>query len=403
MPSRASSYPPTDRPGLIDKANEAWPVYGDDEIAAVTEVLKSGRVNQWAGDRVTAFETAFAARCEMPHAVAVANGSLALELALRALGIGPGDEVIVTSRSFIASASCVSLVGATPVFADVDPNSQNITPKTIAPLIGPKTKAVIPVHLAGWPCDMPAIMALAETSDLLVIEDCAQAVGAHITGRPVGSFGHAATFSFCQDKIISTGGEGGMALFRDASALARAWSHKDHGKNKKAIKAADRGSAFKWVHDSIGTNWRLTEMQAAIGLAQLPKLEQWIGLRQRNAEIWKKSLARLACLRIPTPATDVGHAYYKFYAFLIPEQLIPSIERADVLQTLGAEGIRVFTGSCPEIYREEAFANLAVETRPVAHELGKWSLMFEAHPTLDPQGLKETADKVTDIIARFER
>ncbi|MGI9387002.1 MAG: DegT/DnrJ/EryC1/StrS family aminotransferase, partial [Methyloligellaceae bacterium] len=235
---------------------QTWPYFAEDEIAAVEEVLRSGRVNQWSGDRVAAFEDVAAKQFQVPHALAVSNGSVALELALHALGIGSGDEVIVTSRSFVASATCVLLAGAKPVFADVDSHSQNITVEAIEPLITAKTRAVIPVHLAGWPCDMPEIMALAKTKNLLVIEDCAQAVGAGIDGRPVGSFGDAAAMSFCQDKIISTGGEGGMLLFQEKDAYERAWQFRDHGKSLDAKKSAT-GRVFRFIHDGIGTNLRL--------------------------------------------------------------------------------------------------------------------------------------------------
>lgn len=381
---------------------EPWPYFGDDEIEAVAEVLRSGRVNQWTGDRVKRFEQAVAERLAMPHAVAVANGTVGLELALRALGIGAGDEVVVTARSFVASASCVSLVGARPVFADVDRNSQNLTAATIAPLLTERTRAVIPVHLAGWPADMDAIMTLAEANGLMVIEDCAQAVGASIGGRPAGSFGHAASLSFCQDKIITTGGEGGMVLFRDQGAWQRAWEYKDHGKSWDALQQPAQGSGFRWVHGSVGTNWRLTEMQAAIGLVQLGKLERWLDRRRANAAIWAEILGESPAIRIPAPPDDVAHAFYKFYAFLRPDALKPGSTRDDVLQALVEAGIRAFSGSCPEIQREGAFADLDVAPTPVAHELGETSLRFEVHPTLDPDRLRATAAMAREVIGRFE-
>lgn len=378
--------------------SQSWPFFAEDEIAAVEEVLRSGRVNQWTGDRVRAFEKVAVRRFHVPHALAVANGSVALELALRALHIGPGDEVIVTSRSFVASASCVRLVGAVPVFADVDTQSQNMTVETIRPLITKKTRAILPVHLAGWPCDMPAIIDLAKTHDLIVVEDCAQAVGAEIDGRPVGSFGDAATLSFCQDKIISTGGEGGMVLFQERAAFERAWQFKDHGKSL-AAKQPGTGPGFRWLHDDIGTNWRLTEMQAAIGILQFEKLEDWLEKRRQNATIWRDAFRHTDCLRIPEPPGHIRHAYYKFCAFMRPERLRPGLSRNNVLTRLNEAGIRAFSGSCPEIYREKAFSRFDVETRPVAHELGETSLMFEVHPTLDPANLQDTAAKANAIIA----
>lgn len=382
--------------------DETWPVFAADERAAVDEVLRSGRVNQWTGDRVKRFEAALSERIGVPHAIALANGTVALELALRAFGIGAGDEVIVTSRSFVASASCVSLVGATPVFADVDRGSQNMTAETVAPLITPRTKAILPVHLAGWPADMAPIMALAETHGLKVIEDCAQAIGAEIDGRAAGSFGDAATFSFCQDKIVTTGGEGGMVLFRDPDAWQRAWEFKDHGKSWDAVQAPAGGQSFRWLHAGIGTNWRMTEMQAAIGLVQLGKLDGWIERRRANASLWAEALGQSPAVRIPWPGEGIQHACYKFYAFLQPEHLASSTSRDDVLAALADAGVRAFSGSCPEIYREDAFADLDVAPRPIARELGETSLMFEVHPTLDPERLAETAAAARATIARFE-
>src|SRR5215831_6327420 len=256
-----------------------WPKYSPDEIAAAVETLSSGNVNQWTGHRVRAFELAFAEMHEKPHAVAVANGSLALEAILRAHGIGPGDEVIVTPRSFIASASCVDLVGAKPVFADIDVDTELITPITVRPLIGPRTKAVIVVHLNGRPADMQGFTELARRHGILIFEDCAQAHGARINGKLVGSFGHASAFSFCQDKIITTGGEGGMALFKDKADWRRAWSYRDHGKDYDIAFKPLPSSGFRWSHTSFGSNGRLTEMQAAIGLRQLTKLSDWISAR----------------------------------------------------------------------------------------------------------------------------
>ncbi len=386
-------------PMLAPAAVGAWPFYDDDEIAAVCDVLASGRVNQWTGDRASEFQSAFADYCGAPYAIALSNGSVALELALRVHGIGPGDEVIVSARSFVASASCVSVLGATPVFSDVDPISQNMSAATIAPLITAKTRAVIPVHLAGWPCDMPAIMALAEANDLIVIEDTAQAVGARIDGRMAGSFGHAAVFSFCQDKIISTGGEGGMLLLRDHEAWRAAWSYKDHGKRHQKVTGQGSGPLFRYVHDTMGTNLRMTEMQAAIGLVQLGKLEAWLRVRAQNAEIWRAALASVNGVRVPAPPVSIRHAYYKLYALIDPELTKPGVDNGVVVIALGDAGIRAFIGSCPEVYLEEAFADLNVARLPDAQRLGATAIMFEVHPTLDQSTLRNTAQKAAAIIA----
>ncbi|MFO1173565.1 MAG: DegT/DnrJ/EryC1/StrS family aminotransferase [Hyphomicrobiaceae bacterium] len=392
----------SDEPAVAPRAaSGAWPFYDADEVAAVTEVLTSGRVNQWTGEKVKAFETAFASYIGQPHAVAVFNGTVALELALKALGVGPGDEVIVTPRSFMASASAVSIVGATPIFADVDADSGNITAETIAPMLTEHTRAILPVHLAGWPADMPAIMTLARKHGLKVIEDCAQSHGATIGGRQTGSFGDAAAFSFCQDKIMTTGGEGGMVLFRDHDAWERAWSFKDHGKSYERMMAPAAKPTFRFVHDSIGTNWRMIEMQAALGLVQLGKLDRWVAERTKRAEIWHEALGNLPNLRLPAPAAGLRHAYYKLHAFLKPVAMRPGTTRDDVLTALVAQGIRAFSGGCSEIYRERAFADRHEPTRPIAQRLGETNLMFEVHPTLDEATLAATARRAAVVIASF--
>lgn len=382
--------------------DEFWPRFGEDEIDAVCGVLRSGRVNQWTGDRVKTFEQAFAKRFAMPYAIALANGSLALELALHTFGIGPGDEVIVTSSSFVASASCVVLAGATPVFADVDSDSQNMTAETVEPLITSATRAVIPVHLAGWPVDIEPLMELSEKHSFSVIEDSAQAHGAEINGKPAGSLGHAAVFSFCQDKIMTTGGEGGMLLLRDEAAMKRAWEFKDHGKSWDKMHEVHAGPGFRYVHDGIGSNWRMTEMQAAIGLLQLEKLEGWLEKRRANAAIWARALGQSPAIRIPGVPGAMTHAWYKYGVFLELQALKPGTTRDGILAALQKGGIDAGSGFCPEIYLEKAFASMHVEPRAVARSLGQTSLMFKVHPTLDPDRLLKTAQQAREIIETFE-
>jgi dTDP-4-amino-4,6-dideoxygalactose transaminase len=299
----------------------------------------------------------------------------------------------------MASASCVALVGATPVFADVDPDSGNITAATIEPVLTKRTRAILPVHLAGWPADIPAMMDLARGGDIVVIEDCAQAHGAEIDGRSVGSFGHAAAFSFCQDKIISTGGEGGLVSFKDRSRWEWAWSFKDHGKDfAKANSGSGPPGTFRWLHDSIGTNWRLTGPQAALGLAQLQKLSRWREERARNAAIWADALRQVPGLRIPVPGENLRHAFYKFYFYIEAE---PDGEaarlRSEILSRAEESGLRVFSGSCSEIYLEKAFSELPTPSCPISRSLGSRSLMVEVHPTLRPDLLKLRSERLADI------
>jgi len=378
-----------------------WPVFDQDEIEAVTAVLRSGKVNYWTGSCGRQFEDEFARLAGCPYGVAMANGTVALELALAAAGIGPGDEVVVTCRSFMASASCCIARGALPVFADVDPQSQNITPETIRAALTPKTRAIIAVHLAGWPCDMDPIQTLAEEHGLAVIEDCAQAHGATYRGRPVGSLGHVAAFSFCQDKILTTGGEGGMLTTADQALWERAWSLKDHGKSWHAMHQHKQTNVFHWVHETFGTNARMTEIQAAMGLAMLPKLPDWVEARRRNAAILTERLRNIPELRVPVPPDDVRHSFYKYYAFLRPERLRNGWTRDDVVAALRAEGIPCGSGICPEIYLEKAFLHspaLPARRLPVARGLGQTSLMFMVHPTLGEEEMLDTCRAVEKVL-----
>lgn len=379
----------------------SWPFFTDDEIQAASAPLKSGRVNYWTGMEGRLFEQEWADFAGCEYAVAVANGTVALELALHALGIGPGDEVIVPCRTFIASASCAVVRGVTPVMADVDPVSQNITAETAAAVLTPQTKAIIAVHLAGWPCEMDPILELAREKGLYVIEDCAQAHGATYKGRPAGSFGDAAAFSFCQDKIVTTGGEGGMLTTNRREVWERAWSYKDHGKSYDAVYHREHPPGFRWLHESFGTNWRLTEMQAAIGRVQLNKLPAWVEKRRRNAAILTERFAELPALRVTLPPKDIGHAYYKYYAFLRPEALRDGWNRDRVIEAIRAEGIPCHSGSCSEIYLEKAFEKEGLQPAqplPIAKGLGETSLVFLVHPTLSETDMDDTARAVEKVL-----
>jgi dTDP-4-amino-4,6-dideoxygalactose transaminase len=379
-----------------------WPVFDDEQIAAAAEVLRSGKVNYWTGEHGRAFEAEFAEAVGCRYAIALANGTVALELALRSLGIGAGDEVVVTPRTFVASASCAIACGARPVFADVDPVSQNITAESIRAVLSARTRAVIAVHLAGWPCDMEPIAELCRERGLKLIEDCAQAHGATYRGRPVGSLGDVGAFSFCQDKIMTTAGEGGMLVTDDRALWSRAWAYKDHGKSFEAVYGRPHLPGFRWLHEGFGTNWRMTELQAAIGRLQLKRLPAWLERRRRNAAIVTDRLQKIPALRVTRPPNHAGHAYYKYYAFVRPGRLAAGWDRDRLLAAIMARGVACFTGSCSEIYREKAFvlADMAPARRlPVAKELGETALMFLVDPTLGDAEMEQTADAVEAAFA----
>ena len=378
----------------------SWPHYEADEIEAVAEVLRSGKVNQWTGPDVKAFEAACAKRFGTPYAVAVANGTVALEVALRALGVGRGDEVIVTPRSFFASAGCVPFVGAIPVFADIDLNSQNMTAASIAACITPKTKAIIPVHLNGWPCDMPEIMELARAHNLLVIEDCAQAHGAGVDGKSVGSFGDAAAFSFCQDKIMSTGGEGGVVLFREDKHWRAGWSFKDHGKDMDAVFTQHHPPGFRWVTHGFGTNGRMPGLQAAIGLKQLEKLDDWRTRRWEIFETLRSCLTSYSAVQVPVPRQGILHAGYRFGFSVEPTRLAEGWDRRRTMAAINAEGLTCVE-PCPEIYRERAFETISFPQPdcPNAVVLGQTACLIPISPNLDETSVAQMCDALTKVFS----
>lgn len=392
---------------MLNTPFSPWPSFTEEEADAVRTVILSNKVNYWTGQECREFEKEFAAWVGTEYAVALANGTLALDVALKALGIGMGDEVIVTSRTFIASVSSIVNAGAVPVFADVDCDSQNITAETISEVLTARTKAVICVHLAGWPCDMDPIMELAARHDLKVIEDCAQAHGAQYKGRSVGSIGHVGAWSFCQDKIMTTGGEGGMVTTNDHELWSRMWSYKDHGKSWEAVYEREHAPGFRWLHESFGTNWRMLEVQAVIGRIQLRRMPDWHATRLANCErIWGVAEA-LKGLRVPEVSQEGAHAGYKCYVFVESAELAEGWSRDRILGEISARGVPCFSGSCSEVYLEKAFDGTGwrpAERLPVARELGETSLMFLVHPTLTVAEIEQTCAVLAEVMtAAVER
>lgn len=387
-----------------------WPSFTEEEADAVKDVLSSNKVNYWTGAKGKEFEREFAQFCGVNYAVAVANGTVALDLAFKAIGLVAGDEVIVTSRTFLATVSSIVNAGAMPVFADVDANSQNISYETIKAVLTPKTKAIVCVHLAGWPCDMDPIMRLGEEHNLFVIEDCAQAHGARYKGRSVGSIGQIGCWSFCQDKIMTTGGEGGMVTTNDRALWSKMWSFKDHGKSWEAVFEREHPPGFRWLHDSFGTNWRMTEMQAVIGSIQLKRMATWHEKRVRyTRQIWKTA-AELPWLRVPAFGCNSDceldgcceHAAYKCYVFVEGNEE----DRDSILAKVNNAGVPCFTGSCSEVYLEKAFDGTGWRPKrrlPTAKLLGETSLMFLCHPTLTQAEIDKTCNVLETIVrSHFE-
>ncbi|ASJ74611.1 DegT/DnrJ/EryC1/StrS family aminotransferase [Granulosicoccus antarcticus] len=378
-----------------------WPLYTQEECDSVVSVLKSNRVNYWTGEKCRRFEEQYAEFAQSKYAISLSNGTVAIELALRALDIGEGDEVIVTPRSYVASVTPVFTVGASPIFADIDLNSQNISADTIAEKISNKTKAIIVVHLAGHPAEMDEIVTLAKKNNIRIIEDCAQAHGAQYKGKPVGKSGDIAAWSFCQDKIITTGGEGGMVTTDNEQYWKSMWAYKDHGKSLDAVmEPRKKENEFRWLHESVGSNYRMSEMQAAIGIIQLGRMQSWHKKRLDNANAIWSACSETRWLEIPKVPNYAEHAAYKAYAFIDFEALPSEWNRSQIIDEFVKRRVPVSSGGCPEIYKEKLFENTqSVPKAPLvnADKLGKTSLMFLVHPTLTEKQVAITCDAIKEI------
>ncbi|GGI67271.1 DegT/DnrJ/EryC1/StrS family aminotransferase [Shewanella gelidii] len=386
---------------MLNSPFSPWPSFTQEEADIASKIILSNKVNYWTGTEGREFEKEFAEWADSKFAVALANGTLALDIALKALEVGEGDEVITTPRTFLASASSIVTAGANPVFADVDLNSQNITAQSIKEVLTPKTKAVIVVHLAGMPANMDEIMDLSREYGFYVIEDCAQAHGAKYKGKSVGSIGHIGAWSFCQDKIMTTAGEGGMVTTSDRDLWSKMWSYKDHGKSYDAIYNKEHPPGFRWLHESFGTNWRMTEIQAAIGRIQLRRMDDWTKKRQDNAEAIDRSVMDISLVRTVEVGSECSHAAYKHYLFIKPELLADGWSRDRIVEEISARGVPAFQGSCSEVYMEKAFDE--TPWRPKvrlknAVELGETSLMFLVHPTLTSKEISKTRSVLQEVL-----
>ena len=382
-----------------------WPYYSEKQIKIVSEVLSSGKVNYWTGKITSDFEKSFSKHCNCKYSVAVSNGTVALSLAYQALNIRPGDEIITTPRTFIATSSSAVRLGGIPIFSDVELDSGNITANNIEPLITSKTRAITVVHLAGWPADMKSIKDLAKSKNIYLIEDCSQAHGAGIfineNFNPVGSFGDISTWSFCQDKIITTGGEGGMISTNNKDIWQKIWSLKDHGKTIEKVKYTKHPFGYRWLHDHFGSNYRLTEMQSALGKYQLTKLSEWLKIRNRNASVFADKFKNISCARIALPSSNLRHAWYKFNFFIKINNLKTDWDRDRIIQEIIKSGFPASQGGCSEIYLEKCFkdANLSpIKRLTNAKELGETCIQLLVHPTIDENIINEYANSVKNIL-----
>ena len=386
---------------MINSQFSPWPSFTLEEANSVKNILLSNKVNYWTGNECREFEKEFAFWSNTKYAIALGNGTLALDSALKALDISYGDEVIVTSRTYISSVSSIVNAGATPIFADVDLNSQNIKIDSVKSSINKKTKAIVCVHLAGWPCEMDEINSLAKEFGLYIIEDCAQAHGAKYKNIPVGSIGDIGCWSFCQDKIMTTGGEGGMVTTNDKSLWSKMWSYKDHGKSYEAVYEREHPVGFRWLNESFGTNWRMTEIQAAIGRIQLKRMSKWQNERTKNINAIWNAASRCVGLRVPNVPDHIQHAAYKCYIFIEPEKLKKGWSREKIIQEINTLGVPCYFGACSEVYLEKAFDNTKFRPKKRltnAKELGETSLVFLVHPTLTKDEIQKTCEVIISVM-----
>ena len=395
---------------MLNTPFSPWPSFTQQEANAVSQVLLSNKVNYWTGEECRQFEREFADWTGSKYAIAMGNGTLALDAALQALDIGVGDEVIVTPRTFIASISSIVNAGAKPIFADVDAATGNITAETITAVLSDKTKGIVCVHLAGWPCDMDNIMALADEHSLYVIEDCAQAHGARYKGRSVGSIGHIGAWSFCQDKIMTTGGEGGMVTTDSELLWRKMWAYKDHGKSYAAVYETEQSPGYNWLHESFGTNWRMTELQGVIGRIQLEKMSEWTAKRAANAQAILEACSKWEAkgyLYVPrlehlAEFSNTNHAYYKLYVYVQQENLANGWTRDRIIEAINHQDVPCFSGSASEVYLEKAFDDTGLRPSirlPMAKQLGESSLMFLVHPTLTTAEIEQTIKAIDTVFS----
>ncbi len=388
---------------MLNTKFSPWPSFTTEEAKKIKEILMSNKVNYWTGNECREFEKEFANFTESKYAIALSNGTVALDLAISSLGLGKGDEIIVTSRTFIASVSSIVNSGAVPIFCDVCKNSQNLDVKKIPSLITKKTKAIMCVHLAGWPCDMDEIINIAKKNKLFVIEDCAQAHGAKYKGKSVGSKGDIGCWSFCQDKIMTTGGEGGMVTTNNKNLWEKMWSYKDHGKSFDAVYKKKHAAGFKWLHKSFGTNFRMTEIQAAIGRIQLKRMPDWTAKRNNNQNIIWDAANEINALRVPEfeKKTTSIHGAYKCYIFIKTNELKRGWNRDKIIAKINQKGVPCASGSCSEVYLEEAFNNTKFRPKKrlkVAKDLGETSIVFLIHPSLTKEELRFTCSTLTNVM-----
>ena len=353
------------------------------------------------------FEKKIQGLIKKKYAISTTNGTTALETAIQSLNLKKGDEVILPSFTIISCFNAIVKNGLIPVPVDCNFGDWNMDIEKLKKKITNKTKAIICVHLAGWPCDMDEILKIAKKNKLFVIEDCAQAHGAIYKNKSVGSIGDVGCWSFCQDKIMTTGGEGGMITTNKKSIWSKVWSLKDHGKSLKAINRFKEKKGFKWLHDKFGSNYRMTEFQASIGRLQLKKMKSWTKIRNSYQNIIWNLCRKYKFLDVPEFKCPTStHAAYKCYVFINFNSLGSMWTREKIIDAFNNNGIPCFEGSCSEIYLEKAFRNKGLSPKKplkVAKEIGKKSLVFLVHPSMSKKEFLIKRDLIRKTLDKIDK
>ncbi len=382
-----------------------WPNFDKNLISKVNSIISSGKINYTEGSYGIKFEKEFSKFVGNKYSVAICNGTAALEVAIKSLRLPKNSEILVPARSFFSSASCIVNTGYVPVFVDVDLSTQNISIDDIKKKITKKTKAIICVHLAGLPCDMYGIKKIINKKKISIIEDCSQAHGASIDNKQVGSFGDISTWSFCNDKIISTLGEGGMISTNKKKLYLFCKRIINHGTNLKDNKKTEK---FIYNKDYFGTNLRITEIQSCAGLEQLKKLKKIQKKRENISKSYHKILSRYkSYFNCYYPSKKIKSAWYRLYFFLRTDLKKYQKLRFKIIQDLRKNNLKCFTGSCPEIYLEKAFKKLnnsKIIRLKNCKTLGETSIALEINHTLKYSQhkkkiliLKQVIDKIFKI------
>jgi perosamine synthetase len=373
-----------------------WPALGEEDVAAAAEVLRSSRLTSLTSTVVAEFEADFARYQGVRHALATSSGTTAIHLALAAIDVGPGDEVIVPAHTFIATATPVMYQRATPVIVDIDPDTFNLLPSAVEAAITPRTKAIIAVHLNGHPAPMDELTALAERHGLVLIEDAAQAHGALYKGRKVGTMGRMSCFSFWQDKIISTAGEGGAVVTDDDALAQRVARLRHHGEGPSE-------GERHYYHLELGYNYRLSAVQAAVGRTQLSHLDEYLEARRRNAAYLTDHLRAIPEVQPPVVLEGCVHSYYRYICKLRTDLLTVPTERFQT--AVAVEGIPCFRPYPTPLHQQPVFRNAGYGevSCPNAETVLSQLFALQVHPTVQQCDLDDTIAAVEKVAAAYRK